>query len=110
MAKSVSKTNYAYELMSEMLENSSKEMIANQMDISYSKFIQENKDIKLDIPVTILLGEYDRTGKISKYCNDWHNETNYPLYIIPNASHFSNADNPSMVNEQIDNFVKKLKK
>lgn len=108
MAKSVSKTKYSYELMMEMLNGTSKERIANQMSIAYRKFIIENQDMKLDIPVTILLGEFDRTGKIKQYCNAWHKNTNYPLNIIQNASHFSNSDNPESVNKIIDSFIRQL--
>lgn len=108
MAKSVSKTKYSYELMMEMLDKTSRNKIAKQMGIGYSKFVVENQDIKLDIPVIILLGEFDRTGKVKQYCNAWHKNTNYPLNIIKNAAHFSNSDNPEAVNELIDSFIKEL--
>ena len=108
MAKSISKTQYAYELMLTMISESSKETIASQMEIAYSKFILENQDIKLNrgIPVLLLLGESDKTGKIKQYCMAWQKETNYPLHIIKNASHFSNSDNSESVNGEIENFVK----
>lgn len=32
--------------------------------------------MKLDISVMILLGEFDRTGKIKQYCNAWYKNTN----------------------------------
>lgn len=108
MAKSVSKTKYSYEIMMEMLDGTSKERIANQMGIAYRKFILENQDMKLDIPIMILLGEFDKTGKIKQYCNAWHKNTNYPLNIIQNASHFSNSDNPEAVNKYIDCFIREL--
>ncbi len=108
MAKSVSKTKYSYELMIEMLDTVSKDKIAKQMRIGYSKFVDENQDMKLDIPVIILLGEFDRTGKVKQYCNAWHKNTNYPLNIIKNAAHFSNSDNPEDVNKFIDCFIREL--
>ena len=108
MAKSVSKTKYSYQLMMEMLEENSKDLIAKQMGIAYNKFLLENQDIKFDIPIMILLGEYDKTGKIKQYCHEWQKDTNYPLYIIKNAAHFSNSDNPEAVNEFIDNFIREL--
>ncbi|KAG4092821.1 alpha/beta hydrolase fold protein [Neocallimastix lanati (nom. inval.)] len=110
MAKSISKIKYSYELMMEMLNESSKDVIARQMEIAYSKFILENQDIKLDrdILVLLLLGDSDKTGKIKQYCMAWQKETNYPLHIIKNASHFSNSDNSESVNDEIENFIKKI--
>ncbi len=108
MAKSVSKTEYSYNLMMDMLLPLSKKDIAQQMDIAYGKFADENIDMKLSCPVIILLGDNDNTGKIKHYCKRWSNFTGYPLHIIKNASHFSNGDNPEQVNYEIENFIKSL--
>lgn len=106
MAKSVSKTQSAYDLMLKMLEPLSKEEIIEQMDIAYSGFIKENKNIKLDFPVLILIGEYDKTGKVRHYCEEWSKKEGYPLHIIKGAAHLSNVDNASDVNYEISGFIK----
>ncbi len=108
MAKSVSLTEYSYNTMLEMLKPLTKVQIIEQMDIAYGKFAQENKDIVLSVPVLILLGDKDKTGKVSQYCKQWSIKTGYPLHIIQNAAHFSNGDNPEQVNNEIEVFIQSL--
>lgn len=110
MAKSVSKTQSAYDLMLRMLEPSSKAEIIEQMDVAYCGFLKENKDIELDFPVLILLGEHDKTGKVRHYCEAWSKKEGYPLHIIKGAAHFSNADNANDVNHEINCFIKVIPK
>ena len=108
MAKSVSRTEYAYHLMQEMLEPLSKSEMVEQMGIAYSGFLKENRDVHFAFPVLILLGEYDRTGKVKHYCKTWAKREGYPLHIIKDAAHLSNADNPQAVNHEIASFIKGL--
>lgn len=106
MAKSISVTDYSYNKMLEILAPLSKEQILEQMDIAYGKFAQENKNLHLSCPVLILLGDKDKTGKVKQYCVAWSKKTGYPLHIIKNAAHFSNADNAEQVNSEIEQFIK----
>ena len=106
MAKSISLTEYSYNKMMQILSPLSKEQIIEQMDVAYGKFAQENRDIRLTCPVLILLGDKDRTGKVQQYCFAWSKATGYPLRIIEKASHFSNGDNPTQVNAEIEQFMK----
>lgn len=108
MARSASATNDSYELMMEMLRDSTRDQIAKQMDIAYGSFIRENRDIDLSVPVILLLGEHDKTGRVKSYCETWHKETGYPLHMISNAAHLSNSDNSGSVNSIMDDFVKSL--
>ena len=71
MAKSVSKTQYSYDKMMEMLEPLTKSQIIEQMNIAYGVFPKENKDVSFSFPVLILLGEFDKTGKVKQYCQAW---------------------------------------
>lgn len=105
IAKSSSKTEYAYKLMLKMLEPLNKSQIIEQIDIAYSVFVKENKEVRFEFPVLLLLGEFDKTGKVFQYNQAWAKKTGYPLHIIKNAAHFSNADNPEQVNFEIDNFI-----
>lgn len=105
MAKSISVTDYSYNKMQEILAPLSKEQILEQMDIAYGKFAQENKNLHLSCPVLILLGDKDKTGKVKQYCVAWSKKTGYPLHIIKNAAHFSNADNAEQVNSEIEQFI-----
>lgn len=108
MAKSVSRTKYSYDKMLEMLNPLTKAQIIEQMNIAYGVFIKENKDVNFTFPVLILLGEFDKTGKVKKYCEDWSKKEGYPLHIIKNAAHFSNGDSPEQVNSEILAFIKNL--
>ncbi len=105
MAKSVSKTDYSYKKMKEMLEPLSKAEIIEQMDIAYGRFAKENKDVNFNCPVLLLLGDSDTTGKVAQYNKAWAKTTGYPLHIIKHAAHFSNGDNPDQVNLEIENFI-----
>jgi pimeloyl-ACP methyl ester carboxylesterase len=107
MAKSISKTGYAYKKMMEMLEPLSKTEIIEQMDIAYGQFAKENKDVQFDFRVLLLLGDSDTTGKVKQYNKAWAKATGYPLHIIKNAAHFSNGDNPEQVNLEIENFIQR---
>ncbi len=109
MAKSVSKSEYAYKKMLNMLQPLKRGQIIEQMGIAYGRFAEENRDILLSCPVLILLGDSDKTGKVKQYCTAWSESTGYPMHIIKNAAHFSNGDNPKQVNEEISAFVKTLK-
>ncbi len=106
MAKSVSKTKYSYDKMMEMLLPLTKAQIIEQMDIAYGVFLKENKNVSFSFPVLILLGEFDKTGKVKQYCQAWSKREGYPLHIIKGAAHFSNGDNPQQVNEEIDAFIR----
>lgn len=110
MAKSVSKTKYSYDKMMEMLAPFKKSQIIEQMNIAYGVFSEENKDVKFSFPVLILVGEFDKTGKVKKYCQEWSKKEGYPLHIIKNAAHFSNGDNPEQVNAEIHEFIISLNK
>lgn len=110
MAGSVSKTKYSYDKMMEMLAPLTKTQILEQMNIAYGVFPSENKDVYFSFPVLILLGQFDKTGKVSQYCQAWSKKEGYPLHIIKNAAHFSNGDNPDQVNSEIDEFIKSLRK
>jgi pimeloyl-ACP methyl ester carboxylesterase len=108
MAKAISRTQYSYNLMKEMLKPLTKSEICQQMGIAYGGFLKENRNAAFEFPVLILLGEYDTTGKIRQYCYAWSKKEGYPLHIIKGAAHFSNGDNPVQVNEEIDQFLSQL--
>lgn len=109
MAKSVSTTDYSRGVMMEMLKPLSKTDIVRQMGIAYAGFLKENRDVHFDFPILILLGEFDKTGKVAAYSRAWSKKEGYPLHIIKNAAHFSNGDNPDAVNREIEEFVLGLK-
>ncbi|MDR1710465.1 MAG: alpha/beta hydrolase [Propionibacteriaceae bacterium] len=108
MAKSVSRTEYSRQLMERMLAPLAKAELVEQMDIAYGGFIKQNRDVRFSFPVLLLLGQYDKTGKVAAYNRQWAQETGYPLVVIDDAAHLSNCDNPDAVNDAILGFVKSL--
>jgi pimeloyl-ACP methyl ester carboxylesterase len=108
MAKSVSKSEYSYQKMIEMLNPLTKSQIIEQMGVAYTRFAFENKDVNFMFPILILLGDSDKTGKVKQYCKEWSANTGYPLHMIENAAHFSNGDNPDQVNMEIETFIQGL--
>ena len=77
------------------------------MGICYAEVLRENKDMKIECPVLLLLGERDRIGKVKQYCRKWTEKTGYSLYMIRNAGHNSNVDNPDEVNQRIKEFLER---
>lgn len=108
MARSVSRTPYAYNMMLQMLTPLSKADICEQMNLAYGKFLKENQNIRVECPVLILLGEHDTTGKVKQYSREWAKNERYPLLMIKNAAHFSNADNFLDVNAAIQAFLSQV--
>jgi len=108
MAKSVSKTQYAYDMMLKMLEPLSKADIVEQMGIAYGRVFDRKESVHFNFPVLILIGQYDKTGKVKQYCEAWSKKEGYPLHIIKGAAHFSNADNYDDVNKEISDFISGL--
>lgn len=109
IARSSTCTKYAYENMMKSLLKYSKKEICHLMEIYYSGFFEENCDLVPKVPVLILVGEKDRTGKVKKYCQMWHEKTGYPLSVIKSAAHNSNIDNYEQVNFETAHFIQNLK-
>lgn len=109
IAKSCTCTQYAYKNMYTALKQYTKQEVCQLMGIGYAGFLEENWNLALRIPVLILIGEDDRTGKVRQYCKAWKEKTGYPLHVIKNAAHNSNIDNYEQVNSEIEKFINRLK-
>ena len=107
MVENTSGTDFSQNTMLRILQESGKRRILEQMKIIYGQFVRENCDMVLTCPVVLLLGEQDKTGKVTAYCKAWSEKEGYPLIIVPGAKHFSNGDNPSFVNAEIEKFYLK---
>ena len=68
------------------------------------------KDLPYEItcPALLICGEKDMAGSCIRYNKAWHKHTNIPLEWIKDAGHNSNTDQPEIVNELIENFVKQI--
>lgn len=112
LKKSIAKQNTAtregYENMLSMLEIYQKKELCHLMGITYAGFFEDNRDLQIDCPVLLLLGEKDKTGKVKQYNHTWSKHTGFPLVIIKNAAHNSNVDCPEAVNQAIEQFLKTM--
>ncbi|MCD8356917.1 MAG: alpha/beta hydrolase [Clostridia bacterium] len=108
IAKQSTATPRGYRNMMAMLEPYGKDELCHLMGIGYAGFLEENRDMKIQCPVLLLMGAKDFTGKVKQYNIAWSKNTGYPLVIIKNAAHNSNVDNPSAVNREIEQFIEAL--
>ena len=99
-------TAQAYALAT--LKGYSKSEIAKIMDAVYRGVKDYGQDDVLPVPLLIICGEADRTGKVQTYCRQWAKREERPLQIIANASHNSNMDNPSEFNRILDEYLKMI--
>lgn len=58
-------------------------------------------------PLTLIVGELDRTGFVRKYNELWSERTGLPIRWVEGAAHNSNADNPAAVNAIIEEALAK---
>lgn len=106
IAKGNSFSQYGFDIIMKMLSPLTKSELLEQIDIAYNGFIKENREMNFSFPIIILVGEFDKTGKVKAYCIQWAKKKEYPLHFIKNAAHFSNADNYTQVNLEIETFIK----
>ncbi len=95
----------SYNNMMDMLSEYSKKELCHLMGIGFAGFLEDNCDIEIKCPVLLILGEYDKTGKVEKYNKEWSEAIGVPVTRIVNAAHNSNDDNPEAVNRAIDGFL-----
>lgn len=105
MAKLCGESEYARSQMLEMLSVYSKKELCHLMYIGEAAFIPENMKIDIPCKVTLILGEKDRVGKVAQYNRKWSENTGYPLKIIKDAAHNSNADQPEKINNIIEEMI-----
>lgn len=67
--------------------------------------IKDRKDIKTEYPTLILTGEFD-IELAKKMAKEWHtNLDNSEYFIIKNAGHCANIDNPLVFNKVVKEFI-----
>jgi pimeloyl-ACP methyl ester carboxylesterase len=99
-------TSRAYAL--ETLQAYSKAEIAQIMDAVYRGVKAYGQDAVLPVPVLIVVGEADRTGKVQTYSQQWSERENRSLQIIADASHNANMDNPEAFNLILAEFLREI--
>lgn len=107
IARQSTETEVGRRNMREMLSVYDKNELCHLMGSCYVEVLKENKNMKIECPVLLLLGEHDKIGKVKWYCQKWTQKTGYPLIIIKGAGHNSNVDNPDEVNQRIKCFLER---
>lgn len=109
----VATTEYGRKLMLEMMMvyDGDQKRYAKVAGHGYSmlaKAMEASLEYEFSCPVLLICGKKDHAGSCIRYNKAWHKKTNHPLIWIDNAGHNSNTDKPELVNELIEDFVKKL--
>lgn len=108
MAAMCGRTRDARENMLRMLAGCDKKELCTLMYLGFAGFIPEIQNLQISCPVCLTVGEYDRTGKVRRYNEQWHTREGYPLHLIPAAAHNANVDNPQAVNGLLREFLRAL--
>ena len=89
----------------ETLQTYSKTEIAAIMQAVYQGVKAYGLDSALPVPVLIVVGEADRTGKVQTYCRQWSQCEQRTLEVVADASHNANMDNPAAFNRILEAFL-----
>lgn len=76
--------------------------------IKLADAIDENRPYVIDCPALLLCGEKDAAGDVKAFNRKWTAGDDIELVWVPGAGHVSNADNPTFVNAQIEQFLTNL--
>jgi len=109
IAKQVSVKKDTYDNMYSMLTCYDKKELCHLMAVGYAGFLEDNCDLEIKCPMLLIVGEKDKTGKVISYNKQWSKDTGAPVVRIKDAAHNSNDDQPEIVNEKIDTFIRSLK-
>lgn len=107
-ANGCAETEYGRNNMREMMETYEKPEYCRLICIGYrmlAQAIELDHPYNVDCPALLLCGENDKAGYTKRYNEVWSQSEQLPIVWIPNAGHNSNADNPKLVNEQIEQFL-----
>lgn len=110
MAAQTARTDYGRENLRKALSVYSKRELCDLLAVGYGSFLKTNQPLEITCPVLLLVGEYDRTGKVLAYNRAWSRRLGLSLHVIPEAAHNSNADNPQAVNGLIQGFLEELER
>lgn len=107
-AKAITRTNEARKSIYQSLIRLGKKGMLEATEAFYKEFLKVEKELKPLCPVIITYGEYDKTGYVRKYCNEWAKRSGHPLSIISDAAHNANYDNYQEFNKLLATFVQEI--
>lgn len=112
-SKGVAVTDYGQKLMYDMMMTYVEDPSRNRQVAGHGFKIMADaidKDLAyaFKCPALLICGAADRIKSIKRYNEAWHIESQIPLHRIKGAGHNANTDQPEIVNNLIDTFMKKL--
>ena len=107
-SKSISYTKESQESFYNALLRLGKKGMLQASKAVYGDFLNQNYNIKFQIPVLLIVGEHDNTGYVKRYNKEWAAKTGYPLVILQKASHNANYDNFIEFNKLLREYIKEL--
>ncbi len=90
------------------LKSYTKAEIATIMEAVAQGVADYGREEPLAVPILIVVGEHDRSGKVQAYCAEWAARENRPLHQIEDAAHNANMDNPTTFNQVLERFLTEL--
>jgi len=108
VAGQCTRTERSYQNMYHMLEFYDKKELCHLMGIGFAGFLEDNCDLTIKCPVMLIVGEYDKTGKVQKYNKEWAQDLGVEITWIKDAAHNANDDQPEQVNRHIEAFLKTI--
>ena len=87
------------------LETYTKNEIAEIMGAVYQGVDTFGVEGPLSVPILIVCGEEDNTGKVKSYSTQWAENESRELVWIPDAAHNANQDQPEIFNRIVDEFL-----
>ena len=108
IAKGIVLKEAARKYVLETLEGYTKNEIAEILDVVYQGLEQYGEEGPLSVPVLIVCGEEDKTGKVKSYSRRWAANENRELVWIPNAGHNANQDQPGEFNRILEDYLERV--
>ena len=68
--------------------------------------IEADLPYEINCPALLICGEKDHAGSCIRYNRAWHKKSGIPIKWIKDAGHNSNTDQPQIVNQLIDAFIR----
>ncbi len=108
--KSVSTTDYGRKLMYDMMMvyDGDKKRYARLAGYGYKIFsetVEKKLSYEVKCPQLVICGKEDRAGSCIRYLKAYERNTGKSVQWIDEAGHYSNTDQPDIVNRLIDEFL-----
>ena len=110
MAKGITLIDESREYALSTINKLNKQEIIEILDNLYKDFCNHKERVNIDCPLLITHGEFDKTGKVQQYCNEWANYQGIKPQVISQAAHNANLDNPKEFNKILEEFLSQVDK